>query len=422
MHTIRSADHALMREMNLALLLECLRREAPLSRADLALITGLTKAAVSSLVRELIEARYVRELGPDVGNKGRPSVPLELNPNVGYLLGAEIGVDSISVILTNFAAQVIWRHDEPLATREQSAVLARLVAIVNLAWAETRAHQQTILGLGLGLPGLVNVGTGTLLFSPNLGWTDVPLRDLLQAQFPFPIHIDNEANMAALGESYFGAARGSDLVLHLSCNVGVGAGLVVNRRLFSGIGGLAGEVGHMTIDPDGPPCNCGNRGCWETYVSKWAVLRRVQEAILSGRPTRLLDTIGHDLQQLTIPMIVDAARRGDSVARAALAETGTFLGIGLAGLINALNPERVVFGGVLSLAHEFILPTLREEVRKRAMHWAADAAEIVVAAHGTDACVMGGIATVYYRVLTEPLPDTTRAARPAMAAGQPAWA
>src|SRR5690349_10608964 len=145
MHKIRSADHALMREMNLALLLECLRREAPLSRADLALITGLTKAAVSSLARELIEARYVVELGPDLGNKGRPSVPLVLNPNVGYMIGAEIGVDFISVVLTDFAAQVVWRHHEFTHSRSQAAVVERLLAVIAEAWAYTRARGQTIL-------------------------------------------------------------------------------------------------------------------------------------------------------------------------------------------------------------------------------------------------------------------------------------
>ncbi len=427
MNTIRSADHALMREMNLALLLECLRREAPLSRADLAIITGLTKAAVSSLARELIDARYVRELAPDLGNKGRPSVPLMLNPDVGYMIGAEIGVDFIAVILTDFAAQIVWRHHEFTHSRSQAAIFERLIALVAEAWAQTRAVGQTILGLGLGLPGLVNVSTGTLLFSPNLGWTEVPLRALLAAQFPFPLHIDNEANMAALGESYFGAARGSDFVLHLSCGVGVGAGLVLNRRLLSGAAGLAGEVGHMTLDPAGPPCNCGNTGCWETYVSQWAVLRRVQDAVVNGRPSRLLAMTGQDLQKLTIPLIVEAARRGDGVARAALEETGRYLGIGLASLINALNPERVVIGGVLSQAHEFLLPILRDVVRQRALHWSVDAVEIVIAAHGSDACMMGGIATVYHHVLTEPL-ATARALRPAEAPSQPveavhpAWA
>jgi len=425
MHKIRSADHALMREMNLALLLECLRREAPLARADLALITGLTKAAVSSLARELLDARYVRELGPDLGNKGRPSVPLMLNPDVGYMIGAEIGVDFISVILTDFAARVVWRHHEFIHSRNQAAVLDRTLAIVAEAWAHTRAQGQSILGLGLGLPGLVDVSTGTLLFSPNLGWTEVPLRRLLESKFPFPIYIDNEANLAALGESYFGAARGCDFVLHVSCGVGVGAGIVLNRQLLAGAAGLAGEVGHMTIDPHGPRCNCGNTGCWETFVSQWAVFRRIQAAVIAGRPTRLLESTGHDLEQLTIPLVVDAARRGDLVARAALEETGAYLGLGLANLINALNPERVVFGGSLSLAHEFVLPVMREVVHNRALRWSQEATEIVIAANGGDSCVMGGIATVYYRVLTGPL-ATARTTRPAEAepahAAQPAWA
>ena len=196
-------------------------------------------------------------------------------------------MDFISVILTDFAARVVWRHHEFIHSRNQAAVLERTLAIVAEAWAHTRAQGQSILGLGLGLPGLVDVSTGTLLFSPNLGWTEVPLRRLLEAKFPFPIYIDNEANLAALGESYFGAARGCDFVLLVSCGVGVGAGIVLNRQLLAGAAGLAGEVGHMTIDPHGPRCNCGNTGCWETFVSQWAVFRRIQAAVIAGRPTRL---------------------------------------------------------------------------------------------------------------------------------------
>jgi glucokinase len=192
----------------------------------------------------------------------------------------------------------------------------------------------------------VDVSTGTLLFAPNLKWSDVPLRRQLESKFNFPTYVDNEANMAALGESYFGAARGSDFVLYVSSGVGLGGGIVLNRRILPGAAGFAGEVGHMTMDPNGPRCNCGNFGCWETFVSQWAVFRRVREAVAAGQASSLVNATQGDLEKLTIPLMVEAARAGDAVARAALEETGRYFGVGLANLINALNPQRVVIGGL----------------------------------------------------------------------------
>lgn len=401
MANLRSADYSLMREMNIALILECLHRDAPLSRAQLAQITGLNKTTVSSLVKELLDARFVRENGMDSGDKGRPAIRLNLNPNAGCIIGAEIGVDFISAILTDFSAEVLWQHKESTTDlRGQEVILSRAMEILRDACAH--AQRESILGLGLGAPGLVDVSTGTLLFAPNLRWTDVPLRRMLESQFNFPIYVDNEASMAALGESYFGAARGSDFVLYVSSGVGLGGGIVLNRRILPGVAGFAGEVGHMTIDPNGRQCNCGNFGCWETYVSQWAVFRRVRDAITAGQASSLVEATQGDLEKLTIPSVVEAARGGDAVARAALEETGRYLGIGLANLINALNPQRVVFGGILSLAHEFLLPVINAVVRERALRWSRETAEIVIASYGADACVMGGVATVYHHALSQP--------------------
>jgi len=413
---IRSADYTLMREMNVALILECLRRAAPLSRAKLANITGLNKTTVSSLVKELIGAGYVRETGLEPNEIGRPSIKLELNPQAGYILGAEIGVDFVAVILTNFAADVLWRRREStVGLNDRAVILERAIALIREA--RSQAGEPSILGLGLGVPGLVDVASGTLLFAPNLRWSDVPLRQLLEAEFDFPVWVDNEATMAALGESYFGAARGADFVLYVSSGVGLGGGLVLNRRILPGAAGFAGEAGHMTVDPAGPRCNCGNRGCWETYVSQSAVFQRVRQAVAGGQRSWLEKATGGALNLLTVPLVVEAAQRGDAVARAALEETGRYLGIGLASLINLLNPQRVVLGGIMSLAHEFLWPSLQAEVRERALRWPRETAEIVIAAYGEDSCLMGGIATVYHHVLSQPRqpagrPAPLRAAAP----------
>jgi N-acetylglucosamine repressor len=399
-----NTDHTVMREMNTSLILECLRRDAPLSRSALAKRTGLNKATVTSLIKELLKSSYVKEIDQDNGELGRPSIPLILNPEAGSIIGAEIGVDFISVILTNFSADILWRQKVSIAPKQgQSIILDRLKNILEDAFIHAQSLGLPILGLGLGVPGLVEVSSGTLLFAPNLMWKNVPLKQMMQSNFDVPIYVDNEANMAALGESYFGAASGSDFVLYLSSGVGLGGGIVLKRKIYSGVGGIAGEVGHMTIDPDGPLCNCGNFGCWETFVSQWAVFRRIESAVQQGAASSLKDTVKGNWDQLTFPIVVEAAQNGDEVARNALAETGKYFGIGIASLINAFNPQQIILGGILSLGKEFLLPVIRDVVQKRALRWSLDVAKIDAADYGEDSCVMGGVATVYHHILSQPL-------------------
>jgi glucokinase-like ROK family protein len=318
-------------------------------------------------------------------------------------VSCEIGVDFISVVCTDFAPDIIWRHQESIdPTDGKRAIIDRALISLRKAVNAGNASGGTVLGLGVGVPGLVDQASGTLLFAPNLGWRDVPLGTLLQDSLDAPIFVGNEANMAALGEHYFGAARGYDEVLYISAGVGLGGGLVHGGRVFNGVTGFAGEFGHITMDPEGELCNCGNRGCWETQVSQQALFRHVRQAIKEGQSSKLSEMNGSTLERLTVPMVAEAAHDGDAVALEALSQVGSHLGIGIASLVNVLNPELVVFGGILSVAGEFLLPAVNEELQRRALRWNREATEVVLAEHGFDACVMGGVAMVYQAILAEP--------------------
>jgi len=239
----RTGDQALVREINLSIILNCLRETSPLSRAQLAEITGLNKTTVSSLVRELIARHFVREIGFDSSGGGRPAVLLELNPDAGCIIGLEIGVDFILAILTDFKAQVLWRHREDTdQTEGQEAILARALDIVRQALTVSQSIHSPVLGIGLGVPGLVDVSSGTLLFAPNLKWRDVPLHEVFSQEFDVPVFVDNDANVAALGERYFGAAQRSKDFVYLSIGVGLGGGIVLDGQLYRGIGGYAGSA------------------------------------------------------------------------------------------------------------------------------------------------------------------------------------
>ena len=400
----RTGDQTLVREINLAVIMNHLRTNAPISRAALADATGLNKTTVSSLVNELIERQFVQEIGLASPSSGRPAILLELNPTAGFILSCEIGVDFIKVICTNFAPEIIWRYEEQIdPSIGQRAIRDRALMIINQGVAAGNLACGTLLGMAIGVPGLVDQSTGALLFAPNLGWKDLPIRSIVQESFDVPLFVNNEANLAALGEHYFGAAQGYDEVLYISASrVGLGGGLVHFGNVFSGVTGVGAEFGHMTMDPDGEFCKCGNQGCWETQVSQPALIRHVWRFIDQGNSSMLTDMTGGKRASLTVPMIVEAAREGDKVALDALEIIGRYLGIGIASLINALNPELVVFGGILSLAGEFLMPVIKKEVEQRALKWNREAMQLVLARHASDACVMGGVAAVYQAILAQP--------------------
>ena len=399
----RTGDHALIRQINLSAILYHLRESAPISRAALAEITGLNKTTVSSLVGELIEKQFVHEVGLESGAVGRRAMLLKLNPAVGCIVSGEIGVDFIAVIAADFAAEVIWRYQTRInPAMGQDAIVKQTVALLKQAVEEGSSSCHALLGVAVGVPGLVDQETGMLSFAPNLGWKDVPVRSVLQQAFDAPVFVDNEANLAALGEHYFGAAQGYEEVLYVSAGVGLGGGVVHDGRLCRGVTGVAGELGHMTMDPDGELCNCGNRGCWETLVSQQALVRRIVQAINTGHASQLSEAVNGDYSRLTVPLIVDAARGADAVAVSTLAWIGHNLGIGMASLVNALNPELVVFGGILSLAWDYMLPAVMEEMQNRALRWNREAVQVVLARHRFDACVMGGVAQVLQDILSEP--------------------
>lgn len=398
----QTGDQALVRQINLSLVMNILRTQAPISRAALAQATGLNKATVSDLVFDLMERGFIREVGMKSSGTGRPATLLTLHPAAGFIVSCEIAVDFIEVLVTDFAPEVFWQVKERTSPEMgQQAILERTLALLFQAVEKGRATEAPLFGVAIGVPGMVDSTSGTLLFAPNLGWNNVELLAFFEkANFGAPVFVDNEANLAALGEHYFGAARGYDNVLYLSGNIGLGGGVVRDGHLCRGVSGVASEFGHMTMNPDGELCNCGNRGCWETQVSQKALYRYLDEFINAGKKS----TLEHLSGNYSVESIVDAARMGDEAAILALEKTGRHLGIGIASLLNALNPELVVLGGMLSLAADFLLPVVENEIQNRALRWNRESAQVVRAAHGSDACVKGGIAVVYQSVLLQANP------------------
>ena len=263
--------------------------------------------------------------------------------------------------------------------------------------AETGATRADMLGVGIGSPGPLDRETGVVIFTPNLGWRDFPLRDRVSAAVDLPATLDNDANCATLGEWWVGAARGARHVIGLTIGTGIGGGIILDGALFHGASDAAGELGHISIDATGRRCGCGNYGCLEAYASGPAIAERAREALAGGEQSILPTLVDGDLARITAATVYAAEQRGDTVAAHVVRDTAKFLGIGVANFLNIFNPEVVVLAGGVTQAGDALFEPLRAEVRRRAFTPAVAACRIVPGELEGNAGVIGAIATFAQR-------------------------
>lgn len=405
----QSANHQLMRDINRALILNHLRLAAPQSRAELAERTGLTRSTISSLVDELIAANLVHETGVAPSRGGRRGTLLALNPAGGCAVGVAITSETLIVLLTDFVAQPRWQRQVALTDTDPQTVINEVEALVDEALAYNAAHEAApLLGIGLATPGLVRVRDGTLRTATNLGWRDIPFQTRWEARYGVPVRVGNEASIAALGEHYFGAGAGfSDFIyLELSTQA-IGAGLFVDGRLYQGMDGYAGEVGHMVIDPAGVMCSCGRRGCWEAVLRQVCDLTPLREALAAGTPSSLGDPA-----RLTQADVLAAAEAGDALACRYVQQVLDVVAIGLANLVNVFNPQRVILGGSLGALLSSFLPALQTTLTAQITLPAEDAPDLVPAQIASNPSALGAVALVLDAIMSEPLPVMSRQSWP----------
>ncbi len=280
--------------------------------------------------------------------------------------------------------------------------MAEVAVLARQASQFIQSRGAHLLGVGVGVPGLVDASSGLLRIAPNLHWNNVPVRDLLACHFDCPIYVENEANAAALGEYYFGATRNIKDFIYLSSGVGLGAGIIMGGELFRGMTGFAGEAGHMILDVMGNLCGCGKRGCWETFVGPRAVEQDIQRSLAGGAKSILQDMVKGDLKNITFNDVLEAARHGDQTAIKALEKVAFYLGVGIANLVNIFDIEVFVLGGTLNNASSFLLDDIVRVASSNMLAPGREHLRIISSAHGSDACVMGAIALVLDDILREP--------------------
>ncbi|MBP2405696.1 ROK family transcriptional regulator [Streptomyces syringium] len=364
---------------NLERVVRAVRMAGSLTQAEIARSTGLSAATVSNIVRELKDGGTVDVTPTSSG--GRRARSVSLSGDAGIVVGVDFGHTHLHVAIGNLAHRVLAEEAEPLDVDASAAQgLDRAEALVKRLIVAAGISPEKIVGVGLGVPGPIDVESGVLGSTAILpGWAGTNPRDDLAARLGVPVYVDNDANLGALGELVWGSGRGAADLAYIKVASGVGAGLVINGQIYRGPGGTAGEIGHITLDESGPVCRCGNRGCLETFTAARYVLPLLHSAH------------GTDL---TVARMVQLAQEGDPGCRRVIADVGRHIGSGVANLCNLLNPRRVVLGGDLAESGELILGPIRESVSRYAIPSAARQLEVVPGALGGRAEVLGAIALV----------------------------
>ncbi len=394
-------NHTLLKQINKLLVLKTILDNKIISRAKISRLVDLNKATVSNLTDELIKEGYIVEKGYGKSKGGRRPVLLQVNKDVGSIIGIDLGVDYIHIILSNFVGEIIFEEYADIKMGENKEKLFELLfELIEKAIDKSPQTPKGILGIGIGVPGIVEKKSGIVLIAPNLKWKNVYLKSIIQQRFNLPVYIDNEANAGALGEKWFGEwGKVSDLI-YLSVGIGLGAGIIIDNKLFRGAAGFAGEVGHTTINFQDDVCSCGNIGCLENFASERALLSVIKKLVKEGAEDRYISC--ENVDEITPFQIIQAAMDGSRVCRMAVLEVAEKMAIGIANLVNIFNPEIVIIGNKASFFGDLFLEKLREIVNQKSFIAQFYNLKIEVSKLKDRAVVLGCIAMVISDMLSFP--------------------
>lgn len=312
-----------------------------------------------------------------------------------YAVGIDLGGTKIMAALIDQEGTIRSQSQcDTLSQEGEQAVIERMISLVDAILLESGVGIAEVRGVGIATAGIIDTKRNMVVYANNLGWSDVPIGDVLQSRFGLPVKLINDGNAAAVAEWKWGAVRGADDLIYVTVSTGVGAGIISGGNLITGRGDSAGEFGHISLDPDGPLCACGNRGCLENYVSGLALAREAQQRLLAGLATgSLLEA--HDIDRITAKEIGEAAQSGDAFSEELLRHAGRYLGVGLTNLIHLFNPEVLVFGGGVMKSGQPLLQAAEEVIRERCISRMAAQVRFELSVMGPEAGVLGGAAMFF---------------------------
>ncbi len=389
----------LMRELNTAIVLRIIWEYAPVSRADIVKKTNLTGATVSRIVGKLIEHGIVKEVGYGESQGGRKPILMELNHRAVAVIGVDIEVDEIIGVLVDLNGNILHRRRcENREKIDEKAILGNVKNIIS-DLLNINSYREKVIGIGIGMHGLVDYHKGISIFPPAFGWSNVPVAEIISKEFNIPTILENNDRALALGENWFGAARNMRNFMCLKVGTGIGSGIFTNGEVYRGVSNSAGEIGHTTVDEDGEYCSCGNYGCLESMASIPAIIKKTKKLLKQGAESKIYGLVDGNIDKVNETIIFEAARKGDSIARQILRDEGRYLGIGVANVVNLLNPEAVIVGGKIIEAGELVLDSLKNTVKNRALSYPYEHINIMPSELGKDGVVIGAATLILERVL-----------------------
>lgn len=406
MPRLRKGNRDLIKDLNRNQVLNLIKSRGPIARVELARISGLSPATITGITAKFVRNDLVREMGQGESTGGRRPVMLRLNHRAGFVVGAKLMERQVVTAVTDLDAHILHHRVAPLGgggrggsrSTEPSVLLTALVEAIETTIAGSGVSRNRLLGIGVGMAGLVDARAGLCRYSPFFGWQGVQIAEPLTRHFGLPTYLENDVNTLTIAEQWFGYGHGVDDFVVVTVGRGIGAGIVVNGQFYRGARGGAGEIGHMQVMRAGPLCACGKRGCLEAIASDQAILDQAKEAVAAGDGSLLSRPGG-----LTLEAVVEAADQGDRLARRLLSASGRWLGIGIANLVNVLNPQLVIVAGEGVRAGEWRLAPMREAIAAHTFNGLAENLEIVIEPSGDETWARGAACLVLGQLFKSPV-------------------
>lgn len=384
-------DKSFIAQMNKKNVLNVIRTRGPINKSQIAKLIELSVPTVMKISDELIEAKVIRICGKGESNGGKRPELLEFIPNAYYMVGVDIGRSKTTSIIMNLNGDVLSKRVMKTGeTHPVDELIERVITLINVTIQEKEIPFQKLLGIGVVTPGVFEKESDNIVFSPDFQWENVNIRTRIEEEFHIPVKIENSNRAVALGEGWFGVAQYISYYICINLGHGIGSAIVENEKFYLGNSGSSGEIGHMTIEKEGPLCACGNRGCLEALASGNAIAEQARREIEHGRKTLILDSVDGDIKKIEAKDVFDAAKRGDELAESIVNTAVEYIGIGIANYINLLDPEMIVLAGGMTNAGEFFVKKLEKAVQERKMRFAGNGVRFQVASLGEDAAAIGG--------------------------------
>ncbi len=382
-------------QLNKSQVFDLVRKKGPISRTEIARTIGLSMPTVMKITEEFTRKNLLMEIGKGESRGGRQPELLELNSDSKFCIGVGIGRSRTYAVMINLIGEVVCREImETGNTAYPEVWINRLIETIEQLIQNSGIMENQILGMGIGMPGILDIKNGEVLFSPDFHWENVKLLEPVKKRFSMDITLENANRALAMGEYFFGAGIESKNFLVVNLGHGIGSAIVREGEFYRGSSGSSGEIGHIVLEKDGPQCNCGNKGCLEAIASGNAIARDAKIAILEGKKTMVKDLAGDDINLVEAKTVFEAAKRGDKVAGGIVERAIQYIGIGLANYINLLDPDLIILSGGLTNADKIFFKRIQEVVRLRQMKFAGRQVKVLISRMGENGTAVGSASMV----------------------------